>query len=343
MADRIVTPKQLDTLLKQIFVAAGTPEDIAHCVSAVLVDSNLKGVDSHGAIRVTKYVNEIFSGWIKPTARPEIIKETPSTAIVKGNVGFGIYTLNYAMNLAIQKAKGNQIAAVGLIESTHTGRLGWFVERAVEQGMMGIIIGGGAHKTPSVAPYGGKSRIVATNPWTIGFPGGKFGPVVVDISTSASAEGKLQVYRAKKEAVPAGWIQDQNGNPTTNVEDFYAGGALLPAGGHKGYGLAIIAELLGYALLGEVHAVNWFILAIDISAFRHPPEFVLAAEDFLSQVKNVPPASGFKEVLIPGELELRFANQREKQGIPISDEIWQQMKATAQRVGVDAEASQDTV
>ncbi|HIC88079.1 MAG TPA: Ldh family oxidoreductase, partial [Anaerolineae bacterium] len=318
----------------------GTPSDIAQYVSSSLVDSSLKGVDSHGVIRVSSYIDQIASGWIKPAARPEIQKETPTTAIVRGNSGFGIWALGYAMDLAIQKAKANQVASVGLIESTHTGRLGQFVETAAKEGLFAMLTGGGAHGHPrhsSVAPYGGAKRIMATNPYAFGLPDGRFGPVVVDIATSQVAEGKLQVYRAKREELPPGWILDKAGRPSTNVEDFYGGGMLLPAAGHKGYSLALVAELLGYALLGKPHELNWFIVALDIAAFRPIAEFVQASEELLQKLKEVPPAPGFDEVLIPGEPEARAEEQRAAEGIPIPDETWQKIQEAARRVGVDPE------
>ena len=331
---------QVNELLIETFVAAGAPLDIAQYVAASLVDSSIKGVDSHGVMRVTKYVDEIGSGWIKPTARPDIKQETSTTAIVRGNSGFGIYAVGYAMDLAIGKAKLHGVAVVGLIESAHTGRLGQFVETAAEQNIIAFLIGGGAHKNPgcSVAPFGGAKSVMAPNPWAIGIPGGQFGPVVVDISTSTSAEGKLQVYRAKHQELPAGWILDKDGKPSTNVEDFYNGGVILPFGGHKGYGLGVVAELLGSALLGQPHELNWFIIAIDIATFRAVDEFARVSEEFLHQVKDVPPADGFSEVLLPGEPEARAAKRRALEGIPIPDETWQRMQDTARHVGVDPDA-----
>jgi LDH2 family malate/lactate/ureidoglycolate dehydrogenase len=336
---KVFQAKQLEALLIDIFVAIDTPPDIAQYVSSSLVDSSLKGVDSHGVMRASLYVDQIASGWIKPAARPKIEKETPTTAIVRGNLGFGIYALGYAMDLAIRKAKASQVATVGLVESTHTGRLGQFVELAAEQNVVAVLIGGGAHRNTdrSVAPYGSAKPIMATNPYAFGLPGGRFGPVVVDIATSTVAEGKLRVFRAKHGELPPGWILDKDGRPSTNVEDFYNGGMLLPAADHKGYGLALVAELLGDALLGVPYEMNWFIIAIDIASFRPVTEFTRASEEFLQEVKNVPPARGFDEVLIPGELEARIAKQRAVEGIPIPDETWQKIQEAARRVGVDPE------
>ena len=262
-------------------------------------------------------------------------------AIVRGHLSFGIFAIRYAMDLAIKKAKANHVAAVGLIESTHTGRLGQAVEQAAEHNIVAMIIGGGAQRNQdkSVAPHGGAERIMATNPYTFGLPGGRFGPVVVDFASSVVAEGKLQVYRDKRKELPPGWILDKEGQSSTNVEDFYDGGMLLPAGGHKGYSLALVAELLGNALLGAAHELNWLIIAIDTTIFRSEAEFRKASEEFLQKIKNVSPASGFSEVLIPGELEARAEKQRAAEGIPLSNQTWLKIRATADRVGVDVEAS----
>ena len=341
----IFQAEQLESLLADIFEAAGTPLDIAQYVSSSLVDSSLKGVDSHGVMRVSMYTDQIASGWIKPAARPEIQKETPTMAIVRGNSGFGIWALGYAMDLAIQKAKANQVAAVGLNESTNTGRLGQFVELAAKQGIVAMLTGGGVHghaTHSSVAPYGGRERILATNPFAFGIPGGRFGSVVVDMATSMVAEGKLQVYRAQQAELPPGWILDRAGQPSTDVEDFYDGGILLPAAGHKGYSLALVAELLGCALLGEAHELNWFIATIDVGAFRLPGEFAQASEALLQEVKDVAPAAGFEEVLIPGEPETRTAQQRAAEGIPIPNKTWSEIQAVARRVGVDPKLENGT-
>jgi LDH2 family malate/lactate/ureidoglycolate dehydrogenase len=332
----LIQAEQLGSLLTQILAAAGTPPDIAGYVSASLVDSNLKGVDSHGAMRVSLYVDQITSGWINPAARPEILRETENIALVDANKGFGIFALGYAVDLAVHKARKGQVAAVGLVNCTHTGRLGQFVESAAERGVVAIITGGG-HKGPgrSVAPHGGRGRIMATNPYSIGLPGGRLDPVVVDISTSISAEGKLQVYRVEGKELPAGWILNKDGRPSTNVEDFYSGGALLPAAGHKGYGLALAAEILGGALLGKAHELNWLVLGIDVPSFRPLDEYEADCEAFLAELKSVPPAQGFREVMIPGEPERRTQVERAANGIEVPDAVWQQIIATARRLGVE--------
>lgn len=337
---KLIQGELLKRFVADIFVAAGTPQEIAAVVAESLVDSNLKGVDSHGVLRVPQYLAQIANGWIQPAARPTIRQDASNTAIVDGNRGFGIFSLSYALDLAIAKAKEGQIAAVGLVESTHTGRMGWFAERAASQGVITVITGGGAHgKTAhmSVAPHGGAARVMATNPITLGFPAGKRAPVVVDMSTSATAEGKLRFYRETGQEVPPGWILDQAGQPSINAEDFYAGGMILPMAGHKGYGLGVAAEFLTGILLGDGHELNWLILALDAVSFRAENEFVADATQFVQAIKATPPAAGFTEVMLPGEPEAQAAERRAAEGIPLPDEIWLALQEAARGVGVKSD------
>lgn len=336
---QIIQQEPLTAFLVEIFVAAGAPQDIAGVVAASLVDSNLKGVDSHGVLRVPQYLAQIESGWIQPAARPTIKQATATTAIVHGNQSFGIYSLNYALDLAMEKAQISQLAAVGLVGSTHTGRMGWFAERAASQGIITIISGGGAYSKAahtSVAPHGGAARVMATNPITLGFPAGKQAPVVVDMSTSATAEGKLRFYRDTGRAIPLGWILDKAGQPSTNAADFYEGGMILPVAGHKGYGLAVAAEFLTGILLGGAHELNWLILAVNATAFRPEAEFVADAGAFIQGLKATPPAPGFEAVMVPGEPEAQTAAQRHREGIPLPDEIWVTIREAARKLGIDA-------
>lgn len=338
----VITAEAANEMLSTMIEAAGTPRDIATCVAAHLVDASLKGVDSHGVMRIVMYLDQIAKGRIVPDARPEVVQETASTALVRGHLGFGFHAMEYAVSLAIAKARATGVAAVGLAETTHTGRLGRYGEIMAEQGMLGIVAGGGHSGTATsgrwVAPHGGARRALSTNPYVLAMPGGRFGPVVVDIATSTVGEGKLQVYRAKHEPLPPGWILDKDGRPSTDVEDFYAGGMLLPAAGHKGYGLSLIAELLGSALLGAAHIMNWFILVTSLTAFRDPESYEATADSILAGLKAIPPAEGFNEVMIPGEPEMRTAESRARTGIPIPEAMWVNMVDAAQRVGVDAQA-----
>lgn len=337
----VVDAHSIESLLTKIFEAAGSPAAAARSTAAALTLASLKGVDSHGVMRVSLYVDQIISGDIKPSARPEILKETPSMAVVSGNWGFGICAMEYAVGLAIQKAKTQQIAMVGLVDCTHTGRLGQFAENAAEQNVLTIITGGGRRTGAgvTVAPFGGAEPVFATNPYALGMPGGHFGPVVADFASSAVAEGKLQVYRQKHQKLPQGWIVDKHGNPTTDVEDFYGGGMLLPAAGHKGYSLALASEFMTAFLLGEPQHpsfwLHWCIVAIDVTAFRPIQDYKQSAESFLQRLKSIPPAAGFGSVMLPGEPETQTEEKRRAEGIPIPEQTWERIRKTARLVDVE--------
>jgi LDH2 family malate/lactate/ureidoglycolate dehydrogenase len=245
------------------------------------------------------------------------------------------------------------IAAAGIVNVAHTGRIGAFAERiaagptaagptaagptAAGRGCLALILGGGGHATfANVAPFGGTRGVHSTNPYALALPGGRHGTVVVDFATSATAQGKLMVARMKGEAVPEGLILDKTGRPTTDPRDFYDGGALLPAAGPKGYGLGLLAELIGSALLAAPHEFNWLILALKLKAFRDPADYAAAAEAYLARVKACPPAEGFSEVHLPGEIERVTEAERRRDGIPLGDDVWAEILAAGRGVGVEA-------
>ena len=329
---------QLKRLAHAILAAAGAPDDIAACVADSLVEANLKGVDSHGVVRLEWYLEQIRGGVILPAARPSLERGEGGSALMRGNGAFGIYGMQIAAGLAADKARKSQIAAVALTDVGHTGRLGQFVEQIAGQGMFGMILGGGNHERwACVAPYGGARPLLPTNPYAFALPADRHENVVVDFATSAVATGKLRLYRAGSRPVPEGWIQDKDGRPTTVAEDFFQGGMQLPAGGAKGYGLAVLAELIAESLLGKPREFNWLIIALNLEAFRPLGEFLRSGDAFLDELKAVAPAPGFAEVLIPGEPERRSAAARSQSGIPVAPEVWRSIVAAARSVGLDAD------
>ncbi len=333
----IYAAAQLNLLTRSVLAAAGTPDDIAACVAQSLVDANLKGVESHGVMRLEWYLEQIREGVILPAARPSVELDKGGSAVMRGNGAFGIYGMQLAADLAVGKARERQIAAVALTDVGHTGRLGQFAERIAAQGMLGVILGGGNHERwACVAPYGGAKPLLPTNPYAFGLPAGRHENVIVDFATSAVATGKLRLYRAQGKPVPEGWILDKEGRPTTVVEDFFQGGMQVPAGGAKGYGLSVLAELIAESLLGKPREFNWLIICLDLETFRPLGDFLRSSDAFLDELKAVPPAPGFVEVMIPGEPERRNAKARRDSGIPIADEVWSSIQAAARTVGLDA-------
>lgn len=324
-----------------IFRAAGAPDDIATLMAHSLVDANLAGHDSHGVIRVPSYIEQVQAGDLQPGVRPRVERDGVALVSVDGGWGFGQYAAHYCMDLALKKAAETQVALVTLTRSNHIGRLGEWAEQAAHAGMVGMVAtswGGGPF---AAAPFGGVGKVMSTNPIAFGIPleDGQ-PPFVLDFATTAVAEGKLRVARAKGATVPDGWIIDPQGNPTNDPEDFYRGGMLLPFGGHKGFGLAMVVELLSVALTGadatadeKGRANGAIFLAIDPAAVRPLDQFRAAAERLNTRVTNVPPAPGFDGVMIPGQPESRSREARRREGISIAESTWEAIQATAQQVG----------
>ncbi|MEJ5198922.1 MAG: adenylosuccinate synthetase, partial [Anaerolineae bacterium] len=242
----LFSASQLTAVGVRLLEAVGVPSPTAELVSRSLVEGNLMGHDSHGVIRLVQYVRAIERGQIVPRAEIEIVRETATTALLDAHWAFGQVAARRAMEIAIAKAKQYSLGAVGLRNSAHIGRLGEYALMAVEHGMIGFLT---CNSSLLTAPYGGVDRVFGTNPFAFAFPRSGT-PFLMDFAASVVAEGKLRVAMAKGVPIPEGWILDKERKPTTNPADFYDGGVLLPLGGHKGYGLLMVADLLGGALTG---------------------------------------------------------------------------------------------
>ena len=324
-----------------IFEAAGTPEEIAALMASSLVGANLAGHDSHGVIHIPTYVVGINEGRIVPDARPEVVSEGPGIVQLDGGWGFGQYAAHVCMDLAIKKAKQGQIALATIVRVGHIGLVGQWVEEAAQAGvigMAGVSFGNGPF---AATPYGGAGKVLSTNPLAIGMPLPGEAPFVSDFATTAVAEGKLRVAKAKGMPAPDGWLVDASGRPTNDVDEFYErGGMLQMFGGHKGYALSMAVELMSIALTGadKVPGDNgwynggWF-LAIDPTAFRPLDEFTASAGAICDRVTGVAPAPGSAGVQIPGQPEDRNRRQRMADGIELAESTWEAIQETARTVG----------
>lgn len=351
----VLQAEQWQRIGHDLFVAAGATESNATRVTESLVDSSLVGHDSHGVIRILQYLQAIEAGHLDPAAEPKIVKETASTTFVDGKWSFGQVSAEICMKRAIEQAKRQGIAMAGLVNAYHIGRLGEYSEMAQKAGMVGMVLAGGfggvgGSNGTGVAPFGGAGAAFGTNPISFGLPAGEEPGAMVDFATSAVAGGKISLARAKGTQLPPNSILDKDGNPTTNPEDFYNGGMLVTFGGHKGYGLAVVAELLGQALTGGEQCTDEklgggvytksgsLFLAIDSGIFRPAKDYATTADATLRHIKAVPPAPGFSEVLLPGEPELRTRAQRKAEGISLPDNSWRTLQQQATRYKVDVAA-----
>jgi LDH2 family malate/lactate/ureidoglycolate dehydrogenase len=322
-----------------LFAAAGTPRDVADLVATSLVDSNLAGHDSHGVVRIPQYLGQIQSGDVLPAERPQIRRDGPTAIQVDGRWGFGQLSARFATELAVERAKQSQMAAVAIGRCNHVGRLGEWSELAAASGLLCLVTSCYGSGPYAAAPFGGAARALSTNPLSFAAPTGDGDRALVDFATTVVAEGKIRVARAKGTQLPPGAILDSQGRPSTNPEDYYAGGVLLPFAGHKGYGLAVMVELISVALggadgLDSKRAAGTVILCIDPGAFRPADEYLETATRFKQRLLGVPPAQGFDRVLMPGDPEQNMRRERREQGIPVPDATWEAIGAAARERGV---------
>ena len=346
---REFNPVYLRDLGRRIFEAAGTPTDIADHVAGHLVDSNLAGHDSHGVIRIPWYVAQVRDGSIHPGARPRIVDDRPAAALVSGEWGFGHPAATAAVDAACKRARHNGLGAAGLVRANHIGRLGTYMERSAAGGLVGMMWLGGLSASRAAVPYGASRGIYGTNPMSLAFPGGAAGTLLLDYATTAIAGGKVMVAKDKGLPLPAGTVIDRDGRPSTYPDALLDGGALLPFGGHKGYALAFFAHVLGQALTGGDTTTGEgrdegpfgrsgaFFLAIDPGLFRPAGEAIAAAAGFAEEIRRLPPAQGFERVMAPGDPEAR-SRQARAEAIPLPDQTWRHIVATADSLQVAVQA-----
>ncbi len=325
-----------------LFVKAGTPADIATALIGSLILADQSGHPSHGVIRVPRYLEYIDTGRAVADGRPEIIKQTATSALVDGHLGFGQFTAAFAAQTAIDLAKESGIAIVGCIRCNHTGRIGQWAEQAADQGMILFGAVGGPTGLAS-APFGGLGRVLSTNPITASVPGGEHDPMIMDFATTATAEGKIQVARAKGAQLPPGQVLNKHGEPTTAPAEFYDGGMLLPFGGHKGYALGLLAEILASSLTGagdshDTPLMGFTIIAIDPGIFRSAADYGADVDSVFERMEAVPPAPGFDGVMIPGEPERRSRAAHAGRGIELAEATIQFLRDEGARLGVDSAA-----
>jgi LDH2 family malate/lactate/ureidoglycolate dehydrogenase len=320
----------------QVMTALGCQPLIAAEIAEHLVDADLCGVYSHGIFRLDWYAERAAAGKFIPSAQPRLVTAEGGADMVDGGNGLGMPAFRLATEHLLARATRDGMAAVGVSNVDHTGRIGAYAHRGAEAGCLTIMLGGGSRKDwPQVAPFGGARGMLPTNPYAFGIPGGEHGPVVVDFATGMAAGGKIYAAKMAGRPLAEGLCIDAQGRPTTNPDDYFNGGAILPMAGPKGYGMALVAELLGEAILGQaMDGLNWICIAIDLARFRAPRAYRQAAEECLSELRACPPAPGFERVEVPGEREARLRAERLVSGIPVPPETLQGLRALGRRLGL---------
>ena len=338
----VVQSNALHDFIVRMFRAVGSPEHDARELADHLVDSNLAGHDSHGVIRAPQYLGQIETGLIVPGASSELVRETETTALLRGNWNYGQVVGREAMDVAIEKARASGIGVTVAWEVSHTGRMGTYGEQAARAGMLSIAMVQGQGRV--VAPFGGAEGRLSTNPIVVAAPtADPEQPFVLDMATSVAAGGKVKVADAASYELPPDWAIDAEGRPTRDPSAIEAGGAILPLGGpagHKGFGLSLAVTALAGALaprsgLGMHSGSSTFMLAVDLETFREPSEYSEALGAFFDYIRETPLQEGFEEIVVPGELERRNRDRRRRDGIDLDDGTWQRLADGAVQTGIE--------
>jgi L-2-hydroxycarboxylate dehydrogenase (NAD+) len=356
----VVRPDALRAFCVRVFEKLNVPTEEAQVTADVLLAANLRGIDSHGVARLRRYVKGLQDGVMLARPEEKVVSEAATTALIDAGAGLGQPVSYRTMRLAIEKADRYGTGFVTVRNSNHYGIAGFYAMMALEHDMIGISM---TNAAPLVLPTFGRDAILGTNPIALAAPAGEERPFVLDMATSTVSRGKLEVYNRQENPLPLGWATDETGTPTADaarvLDNMLArrGGGLLPLGGageefsgHKGYGLALMVDILCGVLPGAGYAdviypetaegkplpadVGHFFGAIKISAFRPLDEFKATMDDIIRRLKNAPKAKGATRIYIHGEKEHEEAERRAA-GIPLGPKVEADLKALAQELGVE--------
>lgn len=304
----LIDPPALESWVAQLLCAHGADGAKASRVAAALVDADRCGHGSHGVRQLPYYVGQIERGELHVDADPLVVERRGSLVVLDGRRGFGQLVGEAATDLALQGAAAQALSAVAVRNASHLGRLGAYTERIAERGMVGILLVNFQGGDQQLAPFGALERRLGNNPVSIGVPG----PAVLDIALSVAAEGRVHQAHTRGETVPDGWILDGEGSPSSDPGDYLAGGSLLPAGGHKGYGLIVLVEMVvglltlgGMCGPGEPPFSNAFVLVCIDPGEAARAAYLQQLPAFVEWVKSARRLPGTAEILLPGELEVR--------------------------------------
>lgn len=345
MNQKTVSPGELLEFCKTALMRVGVPEEDAAIVADALVMANLRGIDSHGVVRLYSYVNRITRGLIEPKARPKVVRDFGATSVVDGGNGLGYVAAVFAADLAVEKAKRYGVGVVGVRNSNHFGMAAYYGIRIARNRMIGVVM---SNAPPAIAPWGGKAARLGTNPICFAFPYKEDGPIVLDMALTVVARGKIRLAALKREKIPEGWAFDEEGKPTTDPEAALRG-TLAPIGGPKGYGLAVSVDILSGVLTGSAYSIyvkalddfsgpsgtGFFIQAINVEAFEPYDDYLKNLENLVRIIKETPRSSGITEIYLPGEIEMISAERRLKEGIPLDQETLDRLRSTALKLGME--------
>lgn len=346
---RVIQAERLMEHCQDLLECSGVPVHQAKLIADTLVEANLRGVDSHGVVRLSNYIERLQKGVVQAKTEVRTAEDFGAVALLDAEHGMGQIASFTAMEMALEKAEKLGIGAVGVRNSHHFGMASYYSVMAAKQGMIGISL---SNTTPLMPPTGGTSARLGNNPLAIAVPSSQPFPVVLDMALSQVAYGKILMASQKNQMIPDGWGTDDKGNPTNDPQAVLGGGFLLPAGGAKGYGLAFFIDILSGVLTGsgfgdgvkslyrnfeEPNRCGHFFIAINVRPFSSLPVFDEAIRRYIAYIRQTPRAEGIEEIFIPGEMEYQVYKERKKTGIPIDSVTYNDLASLAEQVGMRGE------
>ncbi len=337
--DRSIAIEDLETFCTEVFATLGVARRNAQLLSGILVEAELRGHASHGVRLVAYYAPRVKAGTINSKPRVRMLRESPVSVLVDADCGFGGIAATRALERCLIKAGTSGIGVAGVYNSTHLFIPAHYVLRAARQGYIAICTSVAQAIMP---PTGGLGRVLGNNPWAFGIPVGDMDPLVLDIAPSASF-AKVRMHAAADTSLPDGWALDKDGNPTTDPQAALEG-TLVPLGDHKGYGLAMISDILGSVLTGgdfgpdrgHEGKVGHFLLVLDPSLFMAHPDFAQRVAEYVNEIKGSPRRSGVDEIFYPGERAGRLEREARARGSHTLPRIvWEPMQQLAEELGLD--------
>ena len=331
----------------KIFESAGLSREDSQIITNALLETEMRGVFTHGFMRLERYIDCIQKGGIKTDGKYKIIYDSPSWASVDGKDNLGIVVSYKAMKLAMEKAKNTGVGIVNVRGSHHFGAAGYYTSMCADNNMAGMAMSNG---DVLVAATGSAEKTIGNNPFSYAFPAGKYGKIVYDIAMSYVSDRKVVQLANEGKSVPLGWIIDKNGRNTTDPSEYEKGGTLLPFGGYKGYGLAMMVETLaatlsGAAMTKNVHAwntspdtggnVGHFFMALDIERLGNADDYKSRVDDMIDEIKNSKKAEGIDKIYYPGEIEMEKLKKCTADGyVIIADETMESVERTEKKLNI---------
>ncbi len=336
---KIVSADQLRTFGEAVLLAHGVPQQDAHLLSDSLVAAELWGHSSHGMLRLPWYVERVRSGVMKAVTQSETIIDNGALAVIDGHDGIGQVLTAQAIRMGIERARHHGVSAIGVRNSNHFGTAAYFTRMSAEAGCVAFLA---TNASPAMAAWGGREKLIGTNPWSIAAPAGQRGVAVMDIANTAVARGKIYLAAERNEPIPATWAADEQGRPTTNASEAVHG-LILPMAGHKGYVISFMMDVLAGVLTGsqfgsgvvgpydptKPSGCGHMLITIDINAVMPRAEFENRMEALIQEVKDSPAAEGIENIFFPGELEDIHTQNHLKTGIQVADKTWDSLNKLA--------------